>query len=179
LNKTKKVKRIGAQTGEKAVQEMYEDFQLNNKIKNLSDMTIRFYEQNLVHFSCYLDDESVTSVSSIDNHVLEQYILAMKQRGLKNTTINTYLRAARALLYFGMSQGFINNFEINLIKADKEQEEPYSEEDIKKLIKKPNLRTCGFVEHRKIPPTMIKTDSLEKCCELINSSSFLLAFHNS
>lgn len=127
---------------------MFEDFQLNNQIKNLSDMTIRFYEQNLVHFFRFLEDVAITNVSEIDNHVVEQYILEMKRRRLKDTTINTYLRAARALLYFGMNQGYINKFEINLIKADKEQKEPYSQEDIKKLIKKPNLRTCGFVEHR-------------------------------
>jgi len=35
---------------EKSVEELYEDFQLENKVKNLSDMTIRYYEQNLIHF---------------------------------------------------------------------------------------------------------------------------------
>jgi integrase/recombinase XerD len=74
--------------------------------------------------------------------------MSMKRKELKDTTINTYLRAARAFLYFGMKETYINKFDINLIKADKLQKEPYSESDIKKLIKKPNLRTCGFVEHR-------------------------------
>lgn len=126
MTKAKKVKRIVAQTGEKTIKELYEDLQLNNQIKNLSDMTIRFYEQNLIHIFRFLDDVTITSVSQVENHVVEQYILAMKQRSLKDTTINTYLRAARALLYFGMNQGFIDKFEINLIKADKEQKEPYS-----------------------------------------------------
>lgn len=34
---------------EKTFAELFEDFQLENKVKNLSEMTIRFYDQNLVH----------------------------------------------------------------------------------------------------------------------------------
>jgi integrase/recombinase XerD len=47
-----------------------------------------------------------------------------------------------------MRENYLIKFEINLIKADKQQKEPYSEDNIKKLIKKPNLRECGFIEHR-------------------------------
>jgi integrase/recombinase XerD len=43
-----------------------------------------------------------------------------------------------------MRENYLVKFEINLIKADKQQKEPYTEEE----IKKPNLRECGFVEHR-------------------------------
>lgn len=67
---------------------------------------------------------------------------------LSTTTINTYMRATRAFLYFAMRENYLVKFDINLIKADREQKEPYSNEDIKKLIRKPNLRDCGFVEHR-------------------------------
>jgi integrase/recombinase XerD len=148
MTKARKMKRIVAQAEEKTISEMYDDFQLSNRIKNLSDMTIRFYEQNLVHFFRFIDDVSVAAVTAINKQVVDQYILSMKRKELKDTTINTYLRAARAFLYFGMKEHYIDKFEINLIKADKQQKEPYSEVDIKKLIKKPNLRTCGFVEHR-------------------------------
>jgi integrase/recombinase XerD len=48
MTKARKMKRIVAQAEEKTISEMYDDFQLANRIKNLSDMTIRFYEQNLV-----------------------------------------------------------------------------------------------------------------------------------
>ncbi|XQY92496.1 hypothetical protein ACNRWW_03460 [Metabacillus sp. HB246100] len=41
---------------EKTVLEMYDDFQLENRVKNLSKMTIRFYEQNLIHLLRYLDE---------------------------------------------------------------------------------------------------------------------------
>ncbi|MFJ5762732.1 site-specific integrase [Neobacillus sp. NPDC093182] len=98
MTKARKVKRIVAQAEEKTIREMYEDFQLANRIKNLSGMTIRFYEQNLVRFFRFLDDVSVADITAINKQVVDQYILSMKRKELKDTTINTYLRAARALL---------------------------------------------------------------------------------
>jgi integrase/recombinase XerD len=133
---------------EKTLAELFEDFQLENKVKNLSEMTIRFYEQNLVHFFRFMNDIGIDYVREIDKKHLDKFILWLKKKGLKATTINTYMRAARSFLYYAMRENYLIKFEINLIKADKEQKEPYSEEEIKKLIKKPNLRECGFVEHR-------------------------------
>jgi integrase/recombinase XerD len=82
MTKARKMKRIVAQAEEKTISEMYDDFQLSNRIKNLSDMTIRFYEQNLVHFFRFLDDVSVASITAIDKQVVDQYILSMKRKEL-------------------------------------------------------------------------------------------------
>ncbi|WP_051827402.1 tyrosine-type recombinase/integrase [Metabacillus indicus] len=133
---------------EKTVQELYEDFQLENRVKNLSIMTIRFYDQNLIHFLRFLHEREIEQVSEIEKVYVDKFILWLRKKDLKATTINTYLRATRAFLYFAMREEYLIKFEINLIKADKQQKEPYSEEEIRKLIKKPNLRECGFVEHR-------------------------------
>ncbi|WP_162987535.1 tyrosine-type recombinase/integrase [Metabacillus litoralis] len=133
---------------EKSVHESYEDFQLENKVKNLSEMTIRFYGQNLVHFISFSEEIGIEQISEIEKKTIDKFIMQLKERNLADTTINTYMRATRAFLYFAMREGYLNKFDINLIKADKKQKEPYTEEEVKKLIKKPNIRECGFVEHR-------------------------------
>lgn len=143
-----KIKVMKRAEWEKTLKELYEDFQLSNKIKNLSEMTIRFYEQNLVHLFKFVNEIGIEYVREIQKMHVDKYIMWLKNKGLKATTINTYMRAARVFLYYAMKENYLINFEINLIKADKEQKEPYSEEEIKKLLKKPNLRACGFVEHR-------------------------------
>jgi integrase/recombinase XerD len=143
-----KVKLMQRAELEKTIRELYEDFQLENRVKNLSDMTIRYYEQNLVHFFRFINEIEINYVREIEKKNVDKYIMWLKKRGLKATTINTYMRATRSFLYFAMRENYLIKFEINLIKADKQQKEPYSEEDIKKLIKKPNIRECGFVEHR-------------------------------
>jgi integrase/recombinase XerD len=145
LAKVRALKRVEL---EKTLRELYEDFQLENRVKNLSEMTIRFYEQNLVHFFRFMDEMRIKYVREIEKRHVDKFIMWLKDKGLKDTTINTYLRATRAFLYFAMRENYLIKFEINLIKADKQQKEPYTEEEIKKLIKKPNLKECGFVEHR-------------------------------
>lgn len=133
---------------EKMVMELYEDFQLENRVKNLSEMTIRYYEQNLAHFFRYLEEIGIEYIREIEKRHVDKFIMFLKNKELKATTINTYMRAVRAFLYFAMTENYLVKFEINLIKADKQQKEPYTEEEIKKLIQKPNIRECGFVEHR-------------------------------
>ncbi|MEW5553190.1 tyrosine-type recombinase/integrase [Peribacillus frigoritolerans] len=143
-----KVRLMKSEGLEKSLQELYEDFQLQNRVKNLSEMTIRFYEQNLVHFFRFMKEIGIEFVREIEKKYVDKFVMSLKMKGLKATTINTYMRATRSFLYFAMRENYLIKFEINLIKADKQQKEPYSEEDIKKLIKKPNLRECGFIEHR-------------------------------
>ncbi|MGX1981247.1 hypothetical protein [Thermolongibacillus altinsuensis] len=48
MAKVRVMQRAGLE--EKTLKELYNDLQLDNRVKNLSEMTIRFYEQNLVHF---------------------------------------------------------------------------------------------------------------------------------
>lgn len=143
-----KVKEMKREELEKTVKELIEDFQLENRVKNLSEMTIRFYDQNLIHFLRFSEEVGIEYVKEIDKRVVDKFIMWLKKKKLKATTINTYMRATRAFLYFAMRENYLVKFEISLIKADKEQKEPYSIEDIKKLIRKSNLRDCGFVEHR-------------------------------
>lgn len=138
----------GAAEKEKSIMELYEDFQLENQVKNLSEMTIRFYEQNLSHFMRFSEEFNIKRTSDIQKKHIDAFILSLRERGLKATTINTYLRAVRAFLYYGMRELHIDQFEIQLLKAEREQKEPYTIEEIKKLIKKPLIRDCGFVEHR-------------------------------
>jgi integrase/recombinase XerD len=143
-----KVKVMKRAESEKTLAELFEDFQLENRVKNLSDMTIRFYEQNLVHTFRFMDEIGIDFVKDIEKRHVDKFILWLKKKGLKATTINTYMRATRSFLYFAMRENYLLQFEINLIKADNEQKEPYSEEEIRKLIKKPNIKECGFVEQR-------------------------------
>jgi integrase/recombinase XerD len=134
---------------QKTFEELVNDFQLENKIKNLSEMTIRFYNQNLVHFQRFLNEKGIIYVHEITKNLVDQFVLWLREKELKDTTINTYLRATRAILYFAMNEDYIcPPFQIKLIKTDIRQKEPYTEEEIKKLLKKPDLKRCGFVEYR-------------------------------
>lgn len=47
-----------------------------------------------------------------------------------------------------MEQEYIPTFKITLAKADKQPIETYSDADLMKMLKKPNLKQCGFQEYK-------------------------------
>lgn len=60
-------------------------------------MTLRYYDQNLVHFLRFSREKGIKFVNSVEKDHIDEFIMALKEKGLKATTINTYLRATRAL----------------------------------------------------------------------------------
>lgn len=130
----------------KTVAEIYEQFQRENHIKNLSPGTIRYYEGWLKPF---LSDFGKRAVSSITEKDVEKFLLSLSAKGtMADTTINTCLRAVRAFLYYAMRKGYLASFQISLVKETQPVKEPYTEEELKKLLQKPDVASCSFAQYR-------------------------------
>lgn len=132
-------------TNQRTFDECFNEFQAYNKIKNLRPATIKFYEQNIVHFKRYVADLQMNTITE-DN--IYGFILHLQEHYDNATTINTYLRCTRAFLYYCMKHDYIQRFEIKLIKEDRQIKEVYSDDDIIKLLKKPDLKRCSFTQYR-------------------------------
>lgn len=140
------MRRAGAE--EKTFDSLYSEFELHNKIKNLSESTIIFYQWNLKPFHRFLEENGINYIREIQRETIDNFILRLRNIYENATTINTYLRATRAFLYFAMDKNYIHRFAINLVKQERKIKDTYSEADIQKLIAKPNLKTCPFSEYR-------------------------------
>lgn len=132
----------------KTIPEIYEEFQQHNKVKNLSEHTITYYYWNLKHLFDYLTEKKIAVIAEINSEVFDDYILWLKERYSNAITINTYLRSARVFLYYSMSKDYLPSFKIHMIKAEDKVIQTYSDAEIAKLIKKPDLKKCSFVEYR-------------------------------
>lgn len=133
---------------EKNFDELYEEFQTANKIKNLRPATIEYYFQSLKPFRKYLEDSEVNYVREITKRDVEHFILLLHEKYSSPVTINSCLRAVRAILNYAMSSDYLQKFDIKLVKQEKLAKETYSYEDIAKLIKKPDIKHCPFSEYR-------------------------------
>lgn len=51
-------------------------------------------------------------------------------------------------MHFMMNEGFVPHFKMKAIKVDKSYIETYSEEELKLLLKKPDLKKCSFTEYQ-------------------------------
>ena len=76
------------------------------------------------------------------------YALLNKERGCHDITVQSYMRGVRCFCYYLMEEGYLQRFKIKLPKADKRIKETYTDTELKKLLKKPNVKTCEFNEYK-------------------------------
>ncbi len=127
---------------------LFDEFIAYQKSRNLRKHTIKHYE-NTINFSFYKYLDPKTKVKDITSKTIEGYINYLKEQGsIGDVTINTYLRDVRAILYYAMTNHYLDEFKITEIKVDKEMIETYSDEELRILLKKPNTKKCSFIEFR-------------------------------
>ena len=126
--------------------QMYEQFQKLNKAKNLSPATINHYHQYYLAFSGFAGDS--LPVAEIDEKVILGFVNHMQDGGIKDVSINTAIRAVRILVYYGIERGYIQQFRIHTIKSDKPIIETYTHEELRLLLRKPDVRHCSFAQYR-------------------------------
>lgn len=126
-----------------SIQEAFDLFIRKCKIKNLTDLSISSYEKKMVHFYEFIDkNEPITAVTK---DTVDDYILWLRENTEANDiTINSYLRSVRAFLYFCMEDRYIPTFKIQLIKAEKKIKETYTDDELVRLLEKPDVNNCSF-----------------------------------
>ena len=54
----------------------------------------------------------------------------------------------RAFLYWCMERHYMERFPIKMIHADEPVKEPYTADELERLLKKPDVKKCSFAEYR-------------------------------
>jgi integrase/recombinase XerD len=118
------------------------------RLKNLSEHTIDFYEETIGVFSKYYSNDEDFKLKEIILSVVESYILYLKSTQSNTISINTRLRGLRAFLYWCMTRGYVEDFKITLLKQIEVIKDTFTDEEIKLLIHKPDIKICTFVAYR-------------------------------
>ena len=117
-------------------------------LKNMRPSTIIYYKE-LMYYGFYKYFDNETLLSKLTQKDLDDYIIYLKNKGTKDSTINVHLKGLRCIITFFKSKRWIdNNISISLVKEDKEPIEPYTDQEIQKLLKKPDMKHCTFAEYR-------------------------------
>lgn len=98
-------------------------------------MKLKVFERYL------LEQEISTAPDSITQEVIQRNV---KEQGLKTVSINTRLRAIRSYFNFLYKQKHIRKNpvkDIKLLKDRKEIVQTFTNEQLERLLKQPNLRT--------------------------------------
>lgn len=140
--------RMQKQNGERTIQNAYDEFKRIKKIQNVSPKTLVYYDSCIKSFGTYYSLD--IAINDLNKYTYLGYIEYLQNKDLKITdvSINSYLRGMRAFLKFCMGEGYIHTFKVELIREDKVIKETYSNDELRVLLEKPNIKKCDFSEYR-------------------------------
>lgn len=99
----KKIYRRNAR-GAITIDELYDEFISSRIVRNVRESTITSYNKNTKNFKSWLDKEGIQDVRDIDKHTILEYMLYLQETMQNQASINSYLRAVKALIYFAMEE---------------------------------------------------------------------------
>ena len=116
------------------------------RVNNYSDYTTNFYKKAIHNFSLFYDLDS--PVSDINRDLMEDYALYLADRGISSMSVHTYLRGVMRIVNYLADKDIIKRFTITMPKVETPVKEVYTESELKKLLKKPDVKNCKFSEFR-------------------------------
>jgi len=114
--------------------------------RNLREATIKHYQSSYIQLYKYIPSDTI--LTDITQDVVYQFIIDFKKGHTNDMTLNAYARDLKTTLTYLMNNNYMPFFKIKLPKADKEPIETYTDSELEKLLKKPNLKKCNFAEYR-------------------------------
>lgn len=124
------------------------------RMRNLSDHTLKYYKCELTSIRTMLERQKVsTRPNRITLDIIRENVILymLDDLGLKETTINTRLRATRAFFNFLHNDGMIAEnpvADLKLIKAKKEVVETFTREQLHEVLRQPDQTTfTGFRDY--------------------------------
>lgn len=130
------------------VRECFESYILKCTVRNLSPETTSTYRKHYNIFEEFLGGAD-TAIEEITEKHIDDFIIYLRNRpNCGDITINSYLRSIRSFLYYSMDLDLLPHFKIKLLKVEKKIKETYSDSELKKLLKKPDLSKCNFTEYK-------------------------------
>ena len=118
----------------------------NCRQRNLREGTINHYKQSYTQFYKYFDPNM--PVENFTADMYKRYVVHLRSTLHNDVSINSYLRDLITTLHFLMNEGYVAHFKMQAIKVDRTNVETYSDEELRILLQKPNIKKCSFTEYQ-------------------------------
>lgn len=121
-----------------------EEFFKHNVAKNLAKDTQDTYFRRINHFISSVGADKPTA--AVNTITLDNYMYELSTTGVKPVTIATDMRHIRRFINFCVKRGYMAEMEVPIPKVEEEIKEPYTEDEMRALLKKP--ANANWVEFR-------------------------------
>lgn len=129
---------------ERTAAEVAEEFYTYNRVKKLADATQKQYIQYIGNFIKWYGEENC--IADLTASVLDKYIDKKTREGLKDISVASAMKHIRAFVKFAVKRNYMMDIEVTIPKFEFEQKDPYTEDEMELLLKKP--RSDNWVEYR-------------------------------
>lgn len=145
---------------------VFESYQAYNHVVNLSKATIDMKQRDFKKFISIVGDINIKEINS--NHIIS-FILECQKRNNKATSINIVLRDMKAFFNWCYENNYIDKpIKIKLQKEQETIKETYSNEQLQRLLQKPDLKRCTFAEYRVWVTENVLLSTGVRCNTLVN-----------
>lgn len=125
----------------------FQEYILDCKSRNLRERTIHHYEKSIKQIYKRIPPD--TPISAMNEQTMREFYIALREApNLNDVSMGTYARDLKTLMRFFMKCQYIPHFEIQLPKADQAPIQTYTDEELRLLLKKPDVRKCLFSIYR-------------------------------
>lgn len=118
----------------KNVSSAQEELLRHCRLRNLSPRTIEYYRENLNYVRRVLNLEYADELT---RERIDDLVAHEMDKGNKVVAINSRIRGLRVFVHFCADREYLDDFKYQLLKTDQEQKEPYTDVELKKLLKRP------------------------------------------
>lgn len=127
------------------IAEAFAEFIIDKTALGTSEKTLQTYHYHFRSISRFLNSE--TPIAELTDNQLKTMIAQMRSADLSATSISSYVRTLKSFLSW-CNENDKTQVNIKLYKAPETVKETYTDKELKLLLKKPNVKTCGFTEYR-------------------------------
>lgn len=128
-------------------EEGVELYLLDCKARNLREGTLKHYKDSVKQIYKYIPED--TLIENMTEDMFRDFIIELRENpAINDMSMSCYARDLKTLMYFFMKKELLPTFRLSIPKIDKEAVETYTDADLQKLLKKPNLKQCSFTEYK-------------------------------
>lgn len=130
---------------ETTMRETFDEFLLDKNASGISEKTLETYSSHFHSLGKWLDTE--TPIAKLTDKQLKQMVVDMRASTLSPSSIASYIRTLKSFLSW-CNENERTQVNIKLYNAPETVKETYTDKELKLLLKKPDMRSCGFTEYR-------------------------------
>lgn len=131
----------------KTIEECYSEYMDYCKSIGLREGTLTSKEQ-FYKYELLKRVSSTEEINIITQKRVEEWINSMIDYGYKGNTYQTFVIKLKAFLTYCFTREYLKEFEVKIPNVVLEKKEVYTETELKKLLKKPDLNTCFVGDYR-------------------------------